>query len=505
MMIHLIKAIIFCISFSLFISCSEVSTPGQDTLQYTDEGIDIIQSSDIIQHQDIIEPDTIPDAHSDTSEPLSIELFNITEGPIYPYDPIKGSNLLKMEFSFRLTNNSDREWQDLKILVPFPSVLAKPNQTYVEDGRYNGILKAFEWDIDWFPPEQGTIVKKASFEKDPRIFADSPESLKGELTIELQASLIQYDEVIQQSKKYYVEAFTPSQVSKQNFEYFNAIIDGEYIYVSGKPQSGEDQGKGGIYRVNLNDGGVERIAQHSNPSSLGYMAPFLIIDDFVYYVTKNQNYQDILKKIPKDGKGVETEVSIIPDINEICGLSSDESRVFMLIKRKTDPKNILLQADRSDFSKNITMTSTNIPDFLIDTISVTSNYVFIMQTNPNAILKIKKDSLEIEKVTDVGSTTGRRSLACNESFCLWTEWSEAGLYQIPISGGPKKRLSSTNQPIILDKNLIYSGINGIIRVGIDKNPPEERLFLDARPILLLTIDSNYLYFVFDSRIWKIHK
>lgn len=422
--------------------------------------------------------------------------------PIYPYNGKTGDNTISFGYHVALTATKD--FYDLEIDLPMPDALAGQGQVTVSSGWYSGILRGARRLFDWVSPEMGAQGMDVTFTRDPHLFGSGADALRGELAFSTQARVVQYDQVLATSASASVVAYLPAQISAQDFELASGQIDGDALYVSARPRSGADNGRGGVYRVALADGTVTRIASHA--ARTDQMAPFAVDGDDLFFVTfVASDGPSILQRTRKDGTGTPANVPLPSNTNRVVALATDSTHLYLVLQLQGD-KYVVFRDLKSAPGTDTAMSSV-FAHPVEDTLALSTDYVAVMQESPMQILRFAKADLPAGavKLADVGSGTGPRSLACSDQLCFWTEWTDGNLFQVPIQGGAKTSLQSTNQPIVWDGQQIYSGINGLVRVGPNGSPAGQRLFVLGGPIRLLAASVSHVYFVIDSRIWRIHK
>ena len=299
-------------------------------------------------------------------------------------------------------------------------------------------------------------------------------------------------------------AYLPLKITPQDFEFYSGWSDGAALYLSARPRSGPHAGRGGIYSVDALDGGVSAIAQHA--ARLDSMAPFYLHGADVYFVTHlTDDGTSVLMKTAKDGSGTPSRVALPDGGLNVLAVAADQTALFTVVE-KADHSQVVVRSGKNEPEPAQFKESAGLGRCIPDTMALTRDFLVVMREGPPAaLLRISKADLSVKELVEVGSTTGRRSVVCSETHCFWTEWTAGRLYRVPIEGGEKVDITSTNQPLLIDGAQLYSGINGIIRVGPNQAPPAQKLVALGGGIPLLALDANYVYFGHDGRVWRLHK
>ncbi len=441
----------------------------------------------------------------------------------YPYEPSTNEHHIRVAYEIRVQDYTDHDYQDLQVQLPKPEALKNKGNFKVESGRYNGALKIAERYIDWLSPDMGPIRTLVSIEADPSLFgADDSyargESLRGEVSIAGTARIVLYDTELTSASAPPIVYYLPNKVAPQPFDFYSGQVDGNYLYVSGRTHdtpadAGVVDNRGGVFRIDLSTGNTEAVALIDLRNE---GQPFWISDKHIYWVNfvlKDNNWEQwpVLYRVDKNSIKDTPELVPLPDkVAQIYGIRSNSTHIYLTIRVQSGAKYVY-RFSASD-PKTGTATSPGISEPIPDTMAITSKSVVVELDGPSAIYRMPLDLSTATKMVDTNSSSGRRSLACSETLCFWGQWNDGGIYQVSADatvsadgGAPKvKKLSGSNQHFLFDGKHLYSGINGLIRVGPDSNPPEERLFKDGLPPMLGT-DSNYLYFGWDGKVWKLHK
>ena len=234
-----------------------------------------------------------------------------------------------------------------------------------------------------------------------------------------------------------------------------------------------------------------------------FKGPFVLDGEKLIYVSEEPNAAPQRLQIrKKDGSDAPQEISLPADTTRVPALAADGSQLFVVLERSTDPRHVVHRLDLPLLNNG--QTSVEIGTTIENSIALNSTALFLLADNPPALLKVDRTTLEVMKLADLGSTAGSRTLVRTETHCFWSEWTSGALVQFRLSDSEKTVLTSTNQPLLWDGEQLYSGINGLIRVGPDRTPDTERLFVSS-PITLYASDATYIYFAHNYRIWRLRK
>ncbi len=444
-------------------------------------------------------PDLGPDM---TPPPFGIEITAVIDGgALYPFDPQKGDHGEHwVRLPFRVTlHPGTEERQDLRIAVAPPKALRGP-QVSISGGWYNGSVGMAYRAFDWLSPQMGSIKTDVLFQRNPKIFEDNNEALQGDLEFRVKAQIVQYEEVIAESGEAIIQGYYPKRLSDQNFSVYSGQVDGEYLYLSARANGGPFGGQGGVYRVKIGSGTVEHVATHKARGD--QTVPFLVDGDTLYFVSfLVDDGTSVLMKGAKDGTGTPAQITIAKDARNVLAIGRDTTHIYLALEMKGSTA--AYRFSKADPAQG-TAQSAGLGSLKRNTLAVTKDHFVLMRDDPPALLRLTKDLSTIDKLIDLGSTAGERTLVCDDSYCFWTEWYDGWLFRVPILGGTKVKLASTNQPILWDGSYLYSGINGLIRVAPKENSPVQRLF-EGSVVPLLGLDEDYIYFGRDDRLWRLHK
>jgi hypothetical protein len=449
-----------------------------------------------------------PDGRTGDAAPprgLSVTVAHLERGaePVYPYNPAKKNNNLVFRYQVTVQNHGPGDLYDLRAVMPVPKVLQGPINVAVDGGWYNDPLKAGLRMFDWLSPEMGPVRFNVTIERDAKLLnADDPDRLAGIIEARVTAHVLQYDREVARGGEIVLRAHTPERINKQDFhDYRTGQVVGAYLYIAGQPRSGDEGGRGGIYRFALPGGAMSKVFQHARAE---YIGPFVVEGATVYFasdVADGAGYRNALLSAPADGSGPAKEVILPGETSSIHAVASDATHVYVAALRK-DNGRVVHKVIRSDLTT--AATSSPMGDLMRYSMAVTSKYVVVRVVDSPALLRLSKDTLEITKLAEPKTTPGERTFSCTETHCYWVEWS-GGLFQIPISGeGDPINLLNTNQSIVFDGKQFYSGINGMFRVGPNRQPPAQRL-IESGLLPVMAIDDTYLYFGHDARIWRLPK
>ncbi len=459
-------------------------------------------------------PDAAPDG-------LVLSLLVVDDASTrYPFDPSTNAHRIVASYESQLQNFTKDDLQDLKLRVPTPDAFKQSATIKIEGGYYNDALVQAEQYVDWLPGQSGALRTKITMDRDPRPFGDDSafargESLRGEVKVAVTASVSQYDKVVATSSATELVFYLPNKVAPQPFEFYAGQVDDNYIYVSGRTHdtpadAGVDDNRSGLYRVHLGTGVTEAVALIA---VRGDAWPFSVAEKYIYMVNwiDNGGQRPVLHRIDKNAIKSTPELIPLPEgVTEIIGIRANTSHVYVTLRTNNGP--FLVYRFSASDPKLDTVKSPPIGRPIADTLAITSNAVIALLEDPPSMVRFPLDLSSSAKMTDTSSSAGRRTLACSDTSCFWVQWTDPGLYEIAANATagtdagapPVKKISGTNQSILFDGKHLYSGINGLIRVGPGGNPAEQRLFSGGLPPMLGS-DANYLYFGYDSRVWKIHK
>jgi hypothetical protein len=426
-----------------------------------------------------------------------------------------------VRYESRVQNYTKDDLQDVWLQIPRPEAFSRNASIKVEGGSYNGLLAQGEQYIDWLPGQSGAVRARITMERGLNLFADDGafsrgEQLRGETKVTATARATQYDTVLATSAPVEVTYYLPHKVAPQPFDFYSGQLDGSHLYVSGRTHNtpgdaGVADNRSGIYRIDLGTGVTEAVAliQLRNDSW-----PFWVAEKHVYFVNwTNASGQErpALYRLDKSALKGSPELVPLPDgVTEVLGMRSNASHVYVTLRTNNGPY-VIYRFSAANPTSDIAK-SANIGRPIPDTLAITSSSVVALLEDPPSMWRLPLDLSSATKMTDTSSSAGRRTLACSETSCFWVQWTNSGMYEIALSataaadaGAPVvKKISGTNQPFLYDGTHLYSGINGLIRVGPGGDPAEQRLFNGGLPPMLGS-DANYIYFGYDSFVWKLHK
>ncbi len=473
------------------------------------------QAAQLGQDASVAAVDAAPD-----SLVLSLSIVG-DSGARYPYDPSTNSHRLYTSYESRLQNYTKEDLQDLKLQILTPDAYKKNATIKIEGGYYNGALGHAEVLVDWLPTGSGALKNKITMDRDPNLFGDDSafargEALRGEVKVSTTARVSQYDQVVATASAADTTYYLPNKVAPQPFDFYSGQRDGDYVYVSGRTRdtpadAGIDDNRFGYYRINLTSGVTEAIAFIAVRADAW---PFWVAEQHIYFVNwtdTNGQQRPSLYRVDKNAIKSTPQLLSLPDgVTEILGIRSNTTHIYVTLRTNNGPYSVYRFS--ANDPKSGVATSPTIGRPIPDTLAITSTQVIALLEDPPSMLRFPLDLSTATKMTDTSSSAGRRTLACSETRCFWVQWVDPGMYEVAISatagtdaGAPAvKKISGTNQSILFDGKHLYSGINGLIRVGPSGNPAEERLFSGGLPPMLGS-DNDYVYFGYDSHVWKLHK
>jgi hypothetical protein len=435
--------------------------------------------------------------------PLVVEFLEPTEVTVhYPYNETLQTNNVLLEYSLRVRNREPgKDWQDLHLTVPLPDELKQAVK--ITGAWYNDVVREITWDLDWLPADQGSVSVNFTIERDPKIFADGSDVLRGTKTIALEAHVSQYDEELSSAKSKAAQLNLPGPVTSEKFsDMYAAVGDSDATYLAARPEAGQHAGQGGVYRIALSDGTVTALLL--NEGSFDYRGPLTINGGTVWAVTRQPDNPslDRLAQVDALAKAPAVILPALPGVVEIRALLATPNALFALVRKDQPAGNFLLKLKPDDGAQEAI--SAGLGNMKRNTIAINKTHLFLMQEDTPAIIQLDQATLAANKLVDLNSTAGERTLACNDEYCVWTEWNQGGVYRCDLKGDGKTIIASSNQSLVLIDDMIYSGINGMLQVGIERNPPARMMFTGGLPAAFWA-DKTYLYFGYNNYLWRMER